>query len=482
MAGNKIQFVSRRAGGLPPWAIWAKVAMALVIIAAVSIAGCGMQVNQAPVINSLTANPTTVSTGGSSTITCNATDADGDTLTYTWSSTAGTVTGAGASVTWMAPSVDGTYTVTVTVADGKGGTATDSVDISVIVGNNPPVIASVVAASPSVPPGGTTAVTCTATDADGDTLTYTWSAPNGGAITGSGSSVTWQAPAAEDTYTVAVTVSDGQGGTDSGSTNIVVIFVSTTGSIDVQSNPSGAKVFLDGVDTHNITPYVLTGVPAGPHTIMLRKNFYKDEQSVVNVPAGGTQYVNWALTYTAPTTVTIQPGAADGDDAYVWSGSSASNYAAITHLYTSVHDPTNICRSYLKFDLSGIPATSIVTSADLGLRYDGDGASATTGPVGAYRVISTWDEGTITWDNQPNCAASPVDSIPVPVYTSTIWLYWEVDSLVQNWVDGSVANNGVMLADTDESTVEDYKNFRSSDHATATDRPKLIIQYYDPVP
>jgi hypothetical protein len=38
------------------------------------------------------------------------------------------------------------------------------------------------------------------------------------------------------------------------------------------------------------------------------------------------------------------------------------------------------------------------------------------------------------------------------------------------------------LKDTDESTPEDYLDFRSSDHATASDHPKLTIQYYDPVP
>ena len=104
------------------------------------------------------------------------------------------------------------------------------------VGNTPPVIASVVAADPVVPPVGSTTVTCTATDPDGDTLTYTWSAPEGGSISGSGASVTWHAPSGEDTYTVEVTVSDGQGGTDDGSTNIVVVTVVTKPPAGQDSN------------------------------------------------------------------------------------------------------------------------------------------------------------------------------------------------------------------------------------------------------
>jgi hypothetical protein len=241
-------------------------------------------------------------------------------------------------------------------------------------------------------------------------------------------------------------------------------------------------VFLDGVDTNNITPYTINNVPAGPHTVMLRKANYKDRQQVIVVPAGGTESINWALTYTAPVTVVLQPDGTDGKDTYVWSGSSASNYGSIASLYTSVLDPTNIARSFIEFDLSSIPSTSIVNYADLGLYYWGDGGSPLDGPVGAYRITSSWDEMTVTWDAQPNTLPTPVDTTLIPVYVSSAYKYWELDSLVQGWVSGTIANNGVMLKDTAESTIEDYKNFRSSDHGTASQRPKLTIQYYDPIP
>jgi hypothetical protein len=88
--------------------------------------------NRNPVISSLTANPTSVYTGETSTITCTATDPDGDTpLTYAWTKTGGTISGSGSSVTYTAPNTAGTYTITVTVSDGKGGSATRSVDINV---------------------------------------------------------------------------------------------------------------------------------------------------------------------------------------------------------------------------------------------------------------------------------------------------------------------------------------------------------------
>ena len=482
MAGENGQVVSGgRGGGFPARAIWTRLAVAVVIIAAVVGVGCG-ELNQVPTINSLNASPDTVVLSGSSTVTCTAADPDGDTLTYTWSATGGTVTGTGSIITWIAPSAVGTYTITVTANDGKGGTDTASVAVVVEVGNSPPSITSVVAADSVVAPGESTTVTCTATDADGDTLTYTWSAPDGGSLSGSGASVTWHAPAAETTYTVEVTVSDGQGGTDDGSTNIVVVFVATSGSIDIQSNPAGAKVYLDGVDTHNITPYVLTGVSAGSHIVMLRKNFYKDEQGVVAVSAGGTQYINWALTATPAQSVTLQPNAAAGKDTYIYQGTADTNEGTNTGIYAAGSLPSAFCRLFIGFDLSSVPSSVIVTDAKLGLYYFDDQAAAIDGPIGAYLITQSWDEMVLTWNNQPGSGTTPVATTAILQFTVAEWRYWDIDALVQSWVDGSISNYGVTLRDTDEGTAEQWKGFRSSDWGTAAQRPKLTIQYYDPTP
>jgi hypothetical protein len=87
--------------------------------------------NHAPTISSLTANPVSVFTGEVSTITCTASDPDGDTLTYTWTATGGTISGSGSSIFWTAPLSSGTYTITCTVSDGKSGSDTKNVNITV---------------------------------------------------------------------------------------------------------------------------------------------------------------------------------------------------------------------------------------------------------------------------------------------------------------------------------------------------------------
>ncbi|MCG2826214.1 MAG: right-handed parallel beta-helix repeat-containing protein [Thermoplasmatales archaeon] len=88
--------------------------------------------NHAPVVNSITANPTSVSTGGTVTITVDASDEDvGDILTYHYECTGGTISGSGSSVTWTAPDTTGDYTVTVYVNDGKIDSDSKSVTITV---------------------------------------------------------------------------------------------------------------------------------------------------------------------------------------------------------------------------------------------------------------------------------------------------------------------------------------------------------------
>ena len=85
-----------------------------------------------PVISTMTAVPASVSTGAAAAITCSASDVDSDTTTYSWSAASGNITGTGLTVSWTAPDSSGTYTIGVTVSDGRGGSADGSIDIDVL--------------------------------------------------------------------------------------------------------------------------------------------------------------------------------------------------------------------------------------------------------------------------------------------------------------------------------------------------------------
>ncbi|MBU4256128.1 MAG: PKD domain-containing protein, partial [Candidatus Thermoplasmatota archaeon] len=89
-------------------------------------------VNRASIVNSVTANPTTINPGGTAIITVDATDEDvGDTLTYHYDCTGGTISGTGSTVTWTAPDATGDYTITIYVNDGKVDSNSKSVTITV---------------------------------------------------------------------------------------------------------------------------------------------------------------------------------------------------------------------------------------------------------------------------------------------------------------------------------------------------------------
>jgi len=165
--------------------------------------------NHRPTITSLEA-PERVLSLGSCQIVCNATDPDGNGLSYNWSASGGEITGEGAAVNWTAPSFAGSCNVTVMVTDGHGGTVTDYVTIIV---NRPPTISSLTADADWTLPSGSLQIVCNATDPDGDELIYEWSA-DGGDILGTGAVVNWSAPQAVGAYNVTVVVKDGYGGED----------------------------------------------------------------------------------------------------------------------------------------------------------------------------------------------------------------------------------------------------------------------------
>jgi peptidoglycan-associated lipoprotein len=74
-----------------------------------------------------------VEIGRTSTVTADGRDPDGDALTYRWSAPSGTFANpAERQTVWTAPQQEGAVPVTVTVSDGKGGTASASVTIQVV--------------------------------------------------------------------------------------------------------------------------------------------------------------------------------------------------------------------------------------------------------------------------------------------------------------------------------------------------------------
>ena len=188
------------------------------------------EVNVAPIVDA--GSDQTALEGQTVMLNGTATDADGDSLTYLWSHNSSLAiqlaNSTSPSTTFAAPAVDAdtAVTFTLTVDDGTT-TATDSFEVTVTdiqILNSPPVADA--GSDQTALEGQTVMLNGTATDADGDSLTYLWSHNSSLAIQLANStspSTTFAAPAvdADTEITFTLTVNDGL--TDSTDTVLVTV-------------------------------------------------------------------------------------------------------------------------------------------------------------------------------------------------------------------------------------------------------------------
>jgi hypothetical protein len=143
----------------------------------------------------------------------------------------------------------------------------------------------------------------------------------------------------------------------------------------------------------------------------------------------------------------------------------------------------------LSFDLSVIPEGSRVICAALSLfaeRWSGRPLE-----VGAYYVRreNAVDEATWSWAasevpwqeggcNGPNDRTQEPES-QVLVHTIYRWYDWDLTHVVDGWINGWLANNGVSLQAVDIFDT-DTVWFTSSDDEVVANRPRLVVQYVPP--
>ncbi len=204
-----------------------------------------------------------------------ATDADGNTLTYSLGGTNASafsiVSSSGQLQTKASLDYETktSYSVTVSVSDGNGGRDSITVTINITdinenIPNRAPVFTEGSSTTRSVAENTASGVNIgnpvSATDADGNTLTYSLGGTNASAFSIVSSSGQLQTKASLDyetktSYSVTVSVSDGNGGSDSISTTINITDVTETEtttngtpSISVSADTTLTEATLDGTE------------------------------------------------------------------------------------------------------------------------------------------------------------------------------------------------------------------------------------------
>ncbi len=173
--------------------------------------------NSKPVIQSILLSMNQVSPGDSLYVKASATDSDGDSLFYMWSAESGNLESPTDSTSlWILSSsiaIGSQPRLTLTVTDGIDSvSAFKTIDI-IARDNTPPMIDSLNVSSSEVFAGESVRINVSATDADGDLLSYQWTTGSGIISNPDQANTNWTLPLSAEqgsNHKAIVTVSDGK--------------------------------------------------------------------------------------------------------------------------------------------------------------------------------------------------------------------------------------------------------------------------------
>lgn len=170
-------------------------------------------------------------------------------------------------------------------------------------------------------------------------------------------------------------------------------------------------------------------------------------------------------------TLTLTPT----QDAYITQFYPNLNFGGSDSLFAGLFQGINDgYRSLLKFDVSAIPSESTINSARLRLYIYRNDVPALSKPIKIYRTLSSFNENTVTYNNQPPISVTPDATTNITNELNT-FIEWDITNLVNGWVNNSIANNGIMVVGL-ESTLS-LVGFRSKEYVNAMQRPELVVDY-----
>ncbi len=332
-------------------------------------------VSQAPTIDSSSPSGSSVSieTNTDQTFSVTASDPDvGDTLTYQWSVDGVDEAGQTTSSFTKQWSTAGTYTVVVEVSDGSW-TITREWTVTVTAPNVPPAITASSPADPlTLSASASQTFSVTANDANGDTLTYTWTL-DGTPVGTNSASYAYTAPATAGTHVIKVVVSDGTATADK-TWNVTV---TTTSNHAPEVNPAQATTGTTPEDT--------------PYTSLNLDNAFTD-------PDGD------ALTFTAATNANFTVSI-DGTTHAVTITPKANWHGASTIIFTA-SDGSLTCDFAFTLTVTARPDKPTLNGTIPTVTLDED--TTTTLDISPYFIdvdgdtlsfTGTWAHGTITFSN-----------------------------------------------------------------------------------
>jgi len=176
------------------------------------------------------------------------------------------------------------------------------------------------------------------------------------------------------------------------------------------------------------------------------------------------------------------------EDTYINQTNPTSNYSSSDILYLRPLNSTfsNKTYTYLKFNISSIPAGKTITEAKLELKMTIPSITGTPKQQLRHVYNQTWTEDTITWNNHP-CDENMTNSGECNQTAEASTTYYGISSTSKNFTitnmvkkdyDDSNSNFSVIInvSCNDNPAGKDYY-FLSKEYSTVSYRPTLYVTY-----
>ncbi|WP_152552562.1 cadherin-like domain-containing protein, partial [Mangrovibacter sp. MFB070] len=348
-------------------------------------------VNDAPQAGNVTAT-TDEDTPVTVNVLAGATDPDGDTLAVTAASAGhGTVVinGNGTLTYTPAANYNGSDVITYTISDGNGGTVTSTVALTITAVNDAPQAGTVAQQTTAEDTPVTVNLLNSASDPDGDTVTVSSASAGHGTVTINGDGTVTYTPAANynGSDTITYTLSDGNGGTVTGTVAVTVTAVNDAplaGTVVPQTTaedtPVTVNVLAPATDPDGDT-LAVTAATAGHGTVVINGD--------------GTVTYTPAANYNGSDTITYT--LSDGN------GGTVTSTVAVT--VTAVNDAPQTGMVAPQTTAEDTPVTVNVLSG--ATDPDGDTVTVSSASAGHGTVVINGD-GTVTYTPAANYNGSDV--------------------------------------------------------------------------
>jgi hypothetical protein len=177
-----------------------------------------------------------------------------------------------------------------------------------------------------------------------------------------------------------------------------------------------------------------------------------------NVEPTNSQLITVTPGSGTPGTLTLAPT----DDSYTSKGNPSGTHGSDKSI--NINGGTSARRAYTKFTVAGLPAGA--TNVTASLRLYSESAAPSTVTVTVSRTDTSWNEATLTWNNQPATGTTLSTKAGL---TSGVYNTFDVTGLV-------TGNGTYSVVLTAADTTQRY--FVSKE--AAANRPQLVVNYVGP--